>query len=41
MGREVPLEEEVATHCNTLAWEIPQTEELGGVIVHGVTRIWK
>ena len=24
-----PLEEEMATHCNILAWKIPQTEEPG------------
>ena len=24
---EDPLEEEVATHCSVLAWEIPWTEE--------------
>ena len=29
------LEEEMATHSSTLAWEIPQTEEPGGQ-VHGV-----
>ena len=27
LGREDPLEEEMATHSNTLAWEIPRTEE--------------
>ena len=25
------LEEEMATHCRILAWEIPWTEELGGL----------
>ena len=30
-GQEDPLEEEMATHANTLAWEIPRTEESGGV----------
>ena len=31
-----PLEEEVATHSSTLAWEIPWTEEPGGLqTVHG------
>ena len=29
LGREDPLEEEMATHSNILAWEIPRTEELG------------
>ena len=27
--REDPLEEEMATHCSILAWEIPWTEEPG------------
>ena len=25
------LEKEMATHCSILAWEIPWTEELGGL----------
>jgi len=28
-GSEDPLEEEMATHCSTLAWKIPWTEEPG------------
>ena len=31
LGREYPLEEEVATHCRILAWRIPWTEEPGGL----------
>ena len=31
MGREDPLEEGMATHSNILAWEIPWTEEPGGL----------
>ena len=31
MGREDPLEEEMATHSSILAWEIPSTEEPGGL----------
>ena len=31
VGQEDPLEEEMATHSNALAWEIPWTEESGGV----------
>ena len=31
LGREDPLEKEVATHSSILAWEIPWTEELGGL----------
>ena len=30
-GGEEPLEEEMATHSNILAWEIPRTEEPGGL----------
>ena len=29
LGREDPLEKEVATHSSVLAWEIPWTEEPG------------
>ena len=31
LGQEDPLEEEMATHSSTLAWEIPWTEEPGGL----------
>ena len=31
LGQEDPLEKEMATHCSILAWEIPWTEELGGL----------
>ena len=31
LGWEDPLEEEVATHPSVLAWEIPWTEESGGL----------
>ena len=30
LGREDPVEEEMATHSSILAWEIPWTEEPGG-----------
>ena len=30
LGREDPLQEEMATHSGTLAWRIPGTEEPGG-----------
>ena len=30
-GWEDPLEEEMATHSSILAWEIPWTEEPGGL----------
>ena len=29
LGREVPLEKEMATHSSILAWKIPWTEESG------------
>ena len=31
LGREDPLEKEMATHSSILAWEIPLTEEPGGL----------
>ena len=31
LGREDPLEKEIATHFGILAWEIPWTEEPGGL----------
>ena len=31
LGREDPLEEEMATYSSILAWEIPWTEEHGGL----------
>ena len=31
LGWEDPLEKEMATHSNILAWEIPWTEEPGGL----------
>ena len=31
LGREVPLQEEMATHSSILAWRIPRTEEPGGL----------
>ena len=31
MGQEDPLEDEMATHSSILAWEIPWTEEPGGL----------
>ena len=31
LGREDPLEEEMAMHSSILAWEIPWTEEPGGL----------
>ena len=31
LGREDPLEKEMATHSDILAWRIPWTEEPGGL----------
>ena len=31
MSWEDPLEKEMATHSSILAWEVPWTEELGGL----------
>ena len=31
LGREDPLEEDMATHSSILAWRIPWTEESGGL----------
>ena len=31
LGREDPLEKEMATHSSALAWEIPWTEETCGL----------
>ena len=30
LGREDPLEKEMAIHSSTIAWKIPWTEEPGG-----------
>ena len=35
-GREDPLEKEMASHSNILAWRIPWTEVLGGVWFMGL-----
>ena len=31
LGQKDPLEEVMATHCSIFAWQIPWTEELGGL----------
>ena len=31
LGQENPLEEEIATHSNILAWEFPRTKDAGGL----------
>ena len=30
--RKTPLEKEMATHCSIPGWEIPRTEEPGGLL---------
>ena len=37
-GSRRPLEKEMATHSSILAWEIPWTEELGGLQFMGSPR---
>ena len=37
LGWEDPLEKEISTHSSILSWEIPWTEEPGG-LVHGITK---
>ena len=39
LGREDPLEKEMATHSNILAWRIPWTEEPGGLQSTGSQRV--
>ena len=39
LGREVPLEEEMAAHSSILAWKIPWTEEPGGLQPVGSHRV--
>ena len=37
LGQEDPLEKEMTTHSSILAWEIPWTEEPGGLQPMGYT----
>ena len=39
LGREDPLEEEMATHSSTPDWEIPWMEEAGGLWSMGLQRV--
>ena len=39
LGQEDPLEKEMATHSRILAWEIPGTEEPGGLQCTGLQRV--
>ena len=39
LGQEDPPEKEMATHSSILAWEIPRTEEPGGLQFMGSQRV--
>ena len=39
LGREDPLEKEMATHSSTLAWKIPWTEKPGRLQIVGSQRV--
>ena len=39
LGREVPLEKEMATHSSILAWRIPRTEKPGRLQSVGSQRV--
>ena len=39
LGRDDPLEWEMATHSSILAWRIPRTEEPGGLQSTGLQKI--
>ena len=39
LGQEDPPEKEMATHSSILAWEIPWTEEPGGLQPMGFQRV--
>ena len=39
LGREDPLEKEMATHSSVLAWRIPWTEEPGRLQFMGLQRV--
>jgi len=39
LGREDPLEKEMAPHSSTIAWKIPWTEEPGRLQYMGLQRV--
>ena len=41
LNQEDPLEKETATHSSVLAWEVPWTEEPGGLQSMGLQKSWK
>ena len=40
LNQEDPLEKEMTTHSSILAWEIPWTEEPGGLQSMGLQKNW-
>ena len=40
LGKEDPLENEMATHSSILAWKIPRTEKSGGLQSKGSQKSW-
>ena len=40
LGQEDPLEKEMATHSNILAWRIPLDRGAWKATVYGVAKIW-
>ena len=40
LGREDPLEKEIAVHSSILAWEIPRTEQPDGLQSMGLQKKW-
>ena len=40
LGQEDPLEKKMASHSSILAWEIPWTEEPGGLQSMGSQKCW-
>ena len=40
LGREDPLEKEMATHSSILAWRIPMDRGAWQATAHGVTKNW-
>ena len=40
LSQEDPLEKEMATHSSILGWEIPWTEEPGGLQFMGSQKSW-
>ena len=40
LGKEDPLEEDMANHSSILAWRIPMDREAWQVTVHGIAKSW-